>query len=194
MGSVLKGTIRWTGFTGSPGYTTLWTRFAGIITTNVDNMMTGMNQFTNDIASALPNAVTVSPVAEIQQYDEVTGVLIGLHTPVPAPVPKVGTGGVNFAAPVGAVINWGTGGINRGKRVRGRTFLVPLAAGAFEGDGTLLNGFRVPLQNAATNWRTSSAYTSVIWSRPRLGAGGAAFDILTSSVPDKACVLTSRRD
>lgn len=194
MGSILQGTIVWTGFSGAPGYTNLYTRFAGIITTNVDNMMTGMNKFCDDLHFSLPNSVHVRPVAEIKQFDEATGALLGLHTPAPAPVDWAGSGGTTYASPVGACISWGTGGINRGKRVRGRTFLVPLAGAAFDTDGTLLPGFLGPLNGVATNWRTSSAYETVVWSRPRAGAGGAAFDILSHRIADKAAVLRSRRD
>lgn len=192
--SILQGTITWTGWSGAPGYTVLYTRNAGIITTAIDNTVTALNHMADQLHFLVPNSVTLTASKEVKEIEEATGALVSIHTSPVATPSWVGAGGTNFAAPTGACISWGTGGVNRGKRVRGRTFIVPLASGYYATDGTLTDAALTPLNALANDWHTSSAYAAVVWSRPRLGAGGAAFDITSHRVADKAAVLRSRRD
>lgn len=193
MGLILESQIAWTGFVGGPGYTVLHTRQSGIITSSVDNMVTAMQQFCTDIKGQVPNVVTLRASNEVKEIDEATGVLSTIYTSPVTTTNVTGTGGSTYAAPVGACISWSTGGVNRGRRVKGRSFIVPLVNGCYDVDGSLSGGCLTALNLAASNWRTSSAYETVIWSRPRLGAGGAAFDILGHRVADRAAVLRSRR-
>lgn len=192
--SILEITAKWSGFSGGPGYSTFHTTNAGIVTSAVDNSVTGVMTFFENIKAQLCTNTTIQVQAEVKELDPATGALVGLHTAATAGT-KVGSGSPNQGpSPAGAVISWGTGGVNRGRRVRGRTFVVPMALQVFQADGSIDNAVVAALKSAATNYRTSSAYESLIWSRPRAGAGGAAFPILTSNVPDMVAVLRSRRD
>lgn len=192
--SIFEFTVEWTGFSGAPGYSTFHTSNAGIYQTAIDNSATGIRQLLTDIAPALPTAVTVTLQQEVKELDAATGALIALASTTTVPTSQAGSGGASGPGPAGAVINWLTTGVNRGRVVRGRTFIVPCSVGAYQADGTLLDAVRTSLATSATTYRTSSAYESLVWSRPRSGAGGAAFPIVSSSVPDMAAVLRSRRD
>lgn len=193
--TILQFTAKWTGFTGSPGYTQFHITNAGLLSTALNNGSTGMRKFFDDMKVHLCSNTHILVSPEVKELDPATGALIALHA-VPSPATEVvGTGGSDQSpGPVGAVVSWGTGGVNRGRAVRGRTFIVPIYFASFFGDGTLTSACVTSMNTAATNWRTSGGYESLIWSRPRAGAGGAAFPILTSAVPDMAAVLRSRRD
>lgn len=192
--AILEGTLVWTGWSGGPGYTVLHTTKAGITTTAVDNLVSALDHLADRLHFLVPNAVTLRASTEVKEFDPATGILANIYTSPVTVSSWVGSGGTLFSAPTGACISWGTAGVNRGRRVRGKSFIVPLANGAYDTDGTLSAGFLAPLNVAATDWRTSSAYESVVWSRPRLGAGGAAFPITSHRIADKAAVLRSRRD
>lgn len=192
--TILQGTITWTGFQGAPGYTNLHVRNAGIITTAVDNLVTGLQTMCTDIKSQEATGVTLTASQEVKEFDEATGALVGLHTSTVAVPPQVGAGGAQGPSPVGGCISFTTNGVNRGRRVRGRLFVVPVAGNRFESNGSLAADFIAALNTIATNWYVTAARECVIWSRPRSGAGGAAFDIVSHHVTDQAAVLRSRRD
>lgn len=192
--TILEVTAVWAGFTGAPGYTTFHTTNEGLITTAVDNSVEAARKFFDDLKQQITNFMTVTISTEVKELDAATGELIGLHSPGSAPAPVTGLASALGSGASGGVIGWGTDGVNRGRRVKGRTFIVPMASTAYDTDGTLTSVCLTAMNTAATNYRTSAAYESLVWSRPRLGAGGAAFPITSHQVRDKAAVLRSRRD
>jgi hypothetical protein len=113
---------------------------------------------------------------------------------VPAAVALTGSG--TYAGGAGAVVNWVTGTFHAGRKVRGRTFLVPLVGNAFQSDGTLGPTFQAALQAAATTLATSSP-TPVIFSK-KGPAGGTSTTVTAivsgATVPDRTAILRSRRD
>lgn len=192
--TILEVTAVWSGFTGAPGYTTFHTTNAGLITTAVDNSVEAARKFFDDLKQQITTFMTVTISTEVKELDAATGELIGLHSPGSTPAPVIGLASALGSGASGGVIGWGTDGVNRGRRVKGRTFIVPMASTAYDSDGTLTSVCLTALNTAATNYRTSAAYESLVWSRPRLGVGGAAFPITSHQVRDKAAVLRSRRD
>lgn len=191
--SLLRVVAVWTGFGGAPGFSDFYITNAGLKQTAVDNGAAGVRAFFDAIKGALPG-VQIQVQQEVQELDTATGALIGIeNTSTLLPVVN-GSATASGPAPVGAVVSWSTNGVNRGRRVRGRTFIVPLNDAAFDGTGSLTTTTVNLLSAAATALRTSAAYEINIWSRPRSGAGGAAFPIESSHVPDMAAVLRSRRD
>ena len=94
---------------------------------------------------------------------------------------------------VGARVEWITGVVFNGRRVRGRTFLVPLAKSRFEGPGMLTSGCVSVLQAAAS--ALVSATDLRIWSRPSGAPGALGGSALVSAavVPDQVSWLRSRR-
>jgi hypothetical protein len=144
-----------------------------------------VRQFFNACSSQLAASVVISFSGEAVLVDEQTGSVRGANTyTVPSPV--VGTGSSSVAAPAGASVRWRTDGIENGRRVGGRTYLVPLYAGAYEANGSLQTSTISQFVTAATALIASSQASSVwkfaIWHRPVSGAGGHAYSVFGHTV------------
>jgi hypothetical protein len=125
--------------------------------------------------------------------DPVTGTLTGTWSEGGGPLTTVGTSAGNAAAGVGASITWLTGGIVNGKRVRGRTFIVPMYSNLYEADGTLSSG-AVTLLNAFGTDLVAGGLS--VWHRPT-GPGtadGSEHLVTGFRLRDKVAFLSSRRD
>jgi hypothetical protein len=119
---------------------------------------------------------------QLEEVDQIT-----------APANVVGSSSTAYSAPSGARIEWRTDAVVAGRRLRGRTFIVPLLAGAYDVQGTLSTATLTALNTAATNFRDTSVFTAcqpAVWSRTH----GILADITSSLTPDEAAVLRSRRD
>jgi len=103
------------------------------------------------------------------------------------------TGSGNFAVGVGARVAWGTGGIVNGRRVRGSTFLVPIAANSYDAQGTISSGSLSSIQTAADGLISGLTGALVIWSRPVPGRAGSMHEVLSAAAPDRVSWLRSRR-
>lgn len=181
--------------TGGPGVTTL---FAFPDTTE-QVFADGVRAFLLDALAQATSAVYLPTGAAIQCESvvdnlEVTDGTLQSSVPVTPPAVITGAGSGNYSAPSGAVVTWLTGLVHQGRRVRGRTFFVPLASTCFDSNGTLDSTFLTGLRTAATAY-VASAVNPCVWARPDPGTtNGAAFTIAAGQVNDKAAVLTSRRD
>jgi hypothetical protein len=98
-----------------------------------------------------------------------------------------GTGGVHAAG--GAMIRWNSSLFVNNRRLRGKTFLVPLTVSSYSSDGTLDSAAFGVLNTAAAAVPGGTSGLA-IWSR-KWGQWAAA---TTGECVDKAVVLTSRRD
>lgn len=180
------------GYPGAPGYTTLY--FRSSVAGPWGPEFEAVNQFWADVQGVFPVTWSVETPAGGKVLEETTGVLGQYSVSATGAVQlTLGNASGGFGAGVaGAVITWGTGTINRGRLVRGRTFLVPLAAGQYDADGTLTAACMGKLTLAAQNLIAGAAEFGV-WSRPRLGVGGLFAPVLTHRVNDRAAFLSSRR-
>lgn len=204
MTTLLRVKSRWTGFSGAPGYTVMHFRDfdgAGGPGGDPDNTQASaaidrVRAFFASIAGLYPSAVVVTVEPEVDVIEHTTGQLVNsLPGKQTAPVP--GTTAANFSAPVGAVINWGTGTIRNGRRLRGRTFLVPLSNTAFDTTGTLSDAARSTLSTSAAALAANTGTPDLfVYGRPTAkGASDGVLGVVTSSsVPDMGAVLRSRRD
>ena len=188
--------MRWAGFSGAPGFTNLYFLNPEPPTLAIRNTTAGrVRTFLETCKTKLPSTVTISYPTEMEQLEIDTGALVGT-LPIDTLTNTVGTLVGNFSSPTGACINWQTGLIVNGRRLRGRTFLVPLGGAAYQNDGTLNDGDRTAMATAAT---TLCSYQDnlvlAIWHRPSPGGSdGVAAQVSSASVTDKAAVLRSRRD
>lgn len=149
------------------------------------------------LAGALPVGVVLNVPNSGDTIDDTTGHLTGAWS-------GTGGGAVNASGPascaagVGACIEWSTGGIVNGKkgprRLRGRTFLVPLHASMYDSDGTISGQGLNSLKTFADN--LAAAGPLAIWHRPTTtgGTDGTSYAVLSHNVRDKVAILTSRRD
>lgn len=187
-----------TGFPGSPGVSTFYCL-------NPEAFLPLLRAFLQDFAAQIPQNVLVQVEGTGDIIDSTSGVLTGTWSAAPPTVVSGAAAGA-YAAPAGICVNWVTGTVLDGHRLRGRTFMVPLGASAFDSDGSLnavaLSQFRL----SAATFVTNAAADFVVWHRPRPAgtlspkgvllparAGGHAV-VISSKVNDKVAVLRSRRD
>lgn len=192
--AISRITAEWSGFRGAPGYSNFY--FDGELEAGTTAEVAGsaIRSFFFEIRSELPSTVNiqVNPSAEI--IDEATGQILSvIDYASPAGMAGLGEGG--YSAASGAVVNWNTAAYVNGRRVRGRTFVVPLSAGSYDSSGDLTSSALTDLRAAATDHvgRVPEA-PPCVWHRPVNGAGGSAHVITSATVPDLGAVLRSRRD
>ena len=188
MADIFRTRVQWTGWRGAPGVSTFFSAnqpSAG----NLDRLKT----FFDTIKSGLPVGTNVSVLGDGDQLDPATGNLTGVWSVAP-PAPVFGLNNTASPGPTGLLVHWLTSSFFGGRRVRGRTFIVP-TAGVWEVDGTPTAAYAATLKGAAdqliADW---NAIQLVVWHRPVGGAGGFAAPVNASKVPDLAVVLRSRRD
>lgn len=192
--AIHRVTAEWSGFTGAPGYTNFhFSPFTGggDAQASVDRV----RAFFQQLIEVIPTGVSVRVSPTVEVIDETTGSLTGYLDAEPPAVVNAGSGGTIYVGPAGGVINWNTATVRDGRRVRGRTFVVPMRNTAFDGQGTLTAPAIAWLNAAANALRTGDFESGlVVWSRPRNGSGGVAAPVIGHRVPDLAAVLRSRRD
>ena len=191
---IAQVTLLWQGFTGAPGYTTLNFLMDAFSPTEGLEVATAANTFADAVSGFISDGTSITVDTEIKWFDVVTGTLIDISAVDPAFAPNTGSSGAIGPAPVGACISWGTDAVVDGRRQRGRSFLVPLAAAAYQNNGTLTDLAVTNLTAAGVDLMADSDNRLCVWHRPVGGAGGAATTVLTARVTDKAAVLRSRRD
>lgn len=164
---------------------------------DADEAVARVQAYATAIKAYLPNQVTLQVLNELEEIVVTTGNMLGVYTTA-SQTAQTGTAGatVGWAAPAGAVITWNTAGVKNSRRVRGRTFIVPLANSAYETDGTIGPTALTGLNTAATNLRTSGTETTLaVYCRPT-GPGlsdGQQHEVLSHRIPDMCAMLTSRR-
>lgn len=182
-------TAQWQGIPGAPGYTKI--RFLGELSSSQATAAADrLRNFFFAQAGLLPSTCSVNFAATAQVFD-VAGVLIDEVALSPVPSAVIGTATGAYSGATGAVINWITGEISGGRRVRGRTFMVPLAAG-YDTAGSLAAATITTITNAAN--ALANGVPGIIVHQA-LGDGGGRESLITgATVPDRAAILRSRRD
>jgi len=183
------------GFPGAPGYTTFAFEH--------ENPVPAVEQFEDVLAfwnackGSFPTTWSVLMASEHRVVDEVTGALVDIipRAGTGSSTPIAGTSGTTYGANIaGAVLSWRTLTNNRGRRVRGRTFLVPMRAAAYAADGSLVDTLPTDLALNGTTTLVTPENDFGIWSRPRAGTGGKFAGVVGVSCPDRVSYLRSRRD
>jgi hypothetical protein len=193
--------LRWSGFNGGPGYSIF--HFQGLDNEQPSEALaqTAVGQiedFAGAILNLVPKIVTLQVMPDVEVIDETNGDLTDVLSATPGPaVTGNASSFENYASASGAVVTWRTAGIRNGRRVRGRTFLVPLTSSAYAPDGSLAD-------SALTALNTASAAMVGSFGGPVLGVfarptGPAAVDgifhpVRSHSINDKVAILRSRRD
>lgn len=201
---ILRVTVRWSGFAGAPGYSAFhFSSDAGFWDGGLlgDEAQAAADTAADRVANAfdtvgshIPSEVSLAVESEVEIIDAETGEILGM-VDVDAEVPSQPRGEGGYSAVSGAVVNWRTNQYRAGRRIRGRTFIVPLAGGAYQSDGTLTSAPLNTLRTFASEMVGSAGGPEFgVWSRPRAGAGGVFAPVVSGNVPDMAAVLRSRRD
>lgn len=145
------------------------------------------------VKANLPNNVIVTVPGSGDVIEDTTGELVDVWTAAGGGT-VTGTASPAQAAGVGACITWNTGGIINGRKLRGRTFLVPYSASAYEDNGTLSVNGLLFTNNFATAMMASGPLA--VWHRPTTvgGSDGNSYGAVIARVRDKVAFLSSRRD
>lgn len=188
MALLFKITALWQNWPGAPGYTNFYSLESGPITTSTD----AIRAFFDGIKGLLPSGLTVTVQPSGDQINDANGNITGAWSVDPAPLVVTGTGGAFFAGNAGGVVSWRTNGVVANRRVRGRSFLVPMATPVYDSNG-LTPAAIGTLQGAATALVGAASPNLAVWSRPTPLRSGSSHPITASTVPDLAASLRSRR-
>lgn len=207
--ALVKVTAKWTGFTGAPGYSNFYFHpiaFGDPLPATTDKMFTRVDAFFTSILSLLPPAAKVQVQGDMPLIDPVTGDMTGFVSRASGSL-RSGTGAAaGYSAASGAVVTWRTNAVIAGRRLRGRTFIVPTVNVAYGTDGTLQASTQTTLQTAANALFASDPdFTANVWARPQKervkkdgtvvpARGGDTSPITSASIPSPVAILRSRRD
>lgn len=189
MGLLNRVRVSWSGscIVGA-SCTTLYYDASGGAVPNVASISTAFGS----IYTSLPSSVTLTIPSSGDVIDSATGQLQSTWTAAGAQT-VTGNDNGNVAAGVGACVTLDTGGVENGRRVRGRIFVVPLPVSSYDTTGTLNNALLGPLKGLGD--KLIAAGPLMIWHRPTtaLPGTGGAFLVTGARVADRVSVLRSRR-
>jgi len=168
---------------------------------DASNSVAATRTFFEAIKAYLPGPVSIDYMTDVEVLDVATGNLMGVVSAT-AVANTVGGGssGATWSAPSGACITWNTAGLrtvtSKPRRVRGRTFIVPLGSVAYDPNGNLATAAITAFNTAATGLRGNfNNQNFVVYGRP--GVGGAPAGVVHSvtghRITDQSAVLRSRR-
>lgn len=202
--TILRVRMRWSGFNGGPGYSVFHFNDFGAGPTGweptVDdaiNMVAKVDAFAEDLLGVFPAGLVLNVQGDVEAINPETGALEDIF-PVTAPPGRTPAHGAGpYSAPVGAVITWRTGVVRNGRRIRGRTFLVPLIGATFENNGSLTAGALATINSATATFVANTGEGDLcVWARPTTvgGSDGTPAFVSGYTIPDMGAVLRSRRD
>ena len=184
MANIERLICTWRGGLGLPGYSTFYAVPGA-------GHQADYAAFLSGLAAGLPSGVTIEVPNTGDVIDDATGTLVGTWSGGTTTVVTGGAAG-GYAAGIGVCVNWQTGGIVAGKRVRGRTFLCPVASGQFAADGSLTPAAQADYVTRVGALLTALGGDGLIWSRPRPALAGSSHPIVGFNVPDRPSALRSR--
>lgn len=191
---IMRVTARWSGFVGSPGYSNFHFAAGGGFISDAQQVADRVQSAITELATRLPSGVTVTVQPEVPVIDSDTGLTTDFQTIDPDPG-VVGTSSGGYSAASGAVVNWRTNDLRAGRRIRGRTFIVPLGGTCYEDDGSLTTATLTQLRDFADTLVGGDLDSEFgVWSRPTGGSGGVFATAVGYTIPDMSAVLRSRRD
>jgi hypothetical protein len=200
---VTLGIVRtnWSGTTGGPGLTQMaiddgtggaWSSSAADLAT------AAVRSFWDGIRAFVPNEVTLLVQPSVDQYDASTGWLIHTTVAPTSPAPVSGSSSAAWAGAAGFKVDWNTGAIRNGRRIVGKTYVVPAAA-IYDTSGLLSTTPRNNVEAAANTLLSTLASAGMsmrVWTRPpTIGApGGVSTAVQSAVVRNKTAIMRSRRD
>lgn len=139
-----------------------------------------------------PQGVTFTVPSTGDVIDQVTGQITGSWSEAGGGTFTCNSLLATAAAGVGACVTWETNLVVNGRRVRGRTFVVPCGTQTYEGDGTLSAGTLTALGAFADG--LLGAGPLAVFRRPSVtNPSGLEGTVLARSIRDHVSVLRSRR-
>lgn len=156
------------------------------------------------IKSFFPQNMTWTVPGWYREIDEVSGQLVDVIVSIQPTGITAPASAAAIAPSQGAQIRWNTSGFPHGRRVVGRTYLVPLLVSQYGVDGRLLSNTANTINAAADALRSRAGGEMKIWHRPKThkdAAGnvvvdrpGSAWTVASTVCPTKPVQLATRRD
>lgn len=185
MPSVFKAQFAWTNFPGGPGVNTIYLNEA-------PSDLEAFKTFYESIAAGIPSNVTISYPGSGVELDATDGTLVGAWS-VTTEADTICTGGGEYAGGVGYCIRWETGAFIAGRRLYGRTFLVPMVGSAFDEAGAPKPDFVGTVESACSLLVDNCAGTLAVWARKKGARDGSVHTVLSGHVAALPAFLKSRR-
>lgn len=164
---------------------------------------TPIRTFCNSLTGVMPNGLSFSFPTTVDVFNEANGQLTGSLPATTLATVSSSVTAAAYSGTSGALVRWNTGLIQAGKRVAGRTYVVPLAGSNYDTNGSLSTTCIGLIQGAANTLLTSLTDGLKVWSRPVtadatktppvVGRAGAIATVISAAVPDLAVVMRSRR-
>lgn len=191
---VLEYRVNWGSGGPNPGVTVVHGRISGAFTSAqaAQALADRTRTFFDAMKGYVGGGVAWTFPAEVTEHNTATGDLEGVDA-ITAPAPVTSTGSGAYAAPSGMRFEWRTDAIVSGRRLRGRTFIVPLVTSQYETNGTISGTLITAAQTAANAFLSAGVFTACqpsVWSRTH----GVQSDITSANIPDEVAILRSRRD
>lgn len=190
MALLIRHTVVWTGAPGLPGYSQFYQEVTGSLATDAQDGHDWVRAMFNGLGTLIPDGVDVTVDPVYQALDIATGEITSEGTVATPSAVVSGAYVSSWSAQVGVLVEWTTATYIAGRRLRGRTYLVPLG-NVGDSDGTLSAGTLATVAAAADSIVSGTGNFGV-WHRPVAGAGGSLSGISGAVVRDKAAVLRSR--
>lgn len=190
MALIIRHTAVWTGVPGLPGYSQFYQLNTGSLSSDAQAGHDAVAAFFDAIVTLIPSDIDVTVDPIYQALADTTGDITTEDT-VATPAAATNGGYVSlYAAQVGVLVEWTTATFIDGRRLRGRTYLVPLG-NSQDSNGTLPTGTVNTVQGAADTLAADAAGFAV-WHRPKGAEAGSASPMSGALVRDKAAILRSR--
>lgn len=196
--TIAQLTVKWDKLTGLPGYSFFYVRSTAASISPIPTFLDAIKQF-----FPVPLEWTVSPFWKL--IDETNGKATGAGGG--GPEPKIAaTGGTAYAPQSGVQIKWDSGEFVNGRRVKGRTYLVPTVNTRWMAGGVADPVMTNTINAAADVMRQAYTGNLVVWARPLfeldadghptevLKRPGSIHTVLTTTCPTKSVTLNARRD
>lgn len=194
---MLRTRVTWTGWGGEPGVSTFYF-FAPLENAEAAAaVITRVHTYCGMVRICLPPVIQLQVQGLVDVLNPDTGLVYDTLSVTP-PIAHNGTANPTGMAPAALAINgqFTTNTFNAGRRLRGRTYISPIASKCYGGGGEMTlasKGDAIAALNALVGLVDEPRWLGV-WHRPKNGTGGVLAPVTAVSVPDKLAVLRSRRD
>ena len=196
MADLDRAYVTWTAAPGLPGVSVFYATPGG-------SVAAALRTFFAALAGILPINLSIQVPSSGDTIDDETGHLTGSWTGAGG-APVIGTANSVYTAPTGIAVRWNTNGIVGTRRLRGRTFLVPIGGTFSTQQGTWGATTVSTVQTAANGLVAAGTGHFSVWSRPIeadetasppiAGRLGSSSPVVSATVTSKVAILASRRD
>lgn len=197
MTVMLKCTTRFTGPSGSPGYTVLYWRpgTGGGSTADATDIAARVRANWGFLFSRFQTGTAIQVDGTMDAIEDTTGAIVGAFTgTTPAVLNANGTGGQVPAASA-LLVQARTSNVVNGRFLRGRTFVSYLTVGQLGTDGSVASATATAFNSGFNGMLTGGGTASfpVVWHRPGTGVG-ISYPVTSYTTWSLMATLRSRRD